>query len=164
MITFTPKRKVKAAGALSLSLMIAAVVIYALSTMDIFAARAVLQLISVIFATAAIFILSKYVITSFAYTVCENDGGGYDLLVSQVSGRKNVTVCRISIGDIKKIKHIKRGDKSCKKAYNYSAELFARELLLLEINDEGSVFYVKLQPDKAFEDMIEEAMQGEKSF
>ena len=155
MVTFTPKRKVRVSGALSLSLMIAAVVIYALSTMDIFTARAILQLISVIFATAAIFILSKYVIMSFAYTVCENDNGGYDLLVSQVSGKKNVTVCRISIEDIVEVKHIKCNDKIYKKAYNYSAELFARELLLLEINDAGSVFYVKLQTDEAFEDTIE---------
>lgn len=164
MLTFTPKRKVKAAGGISLFLMIAAVALFALASFDIFSARSVIQLIAVVFATAAIFILAKYVIMSFSYSLCEGNDGSYDLLISQVSGKKVTTVCRIAVSDIVEVKRIPRGDKAYKGAYSYVAELLPRELLLLKIDDLGSVFYVKLQTDDAFEKALTEIIKGEKNF
>ena len=149
MQSFTPKRNVKFAGGVSLSLMIVALVLFALAGMDIFAARALLQLIATLFAVAGIFILTKYVLLSYVYTLSENDGE-YDLLIAQISGKKSTTVARISVSDIAEVKQIDASERSYGKAYDYSAELLPKELLLLKIDEQGSVFYVKLLPDGDF--------------
>ena len=91
----------------------------------------VFQLIGIAFCAASIFIFTRYISKSYIYAVTE-DG---DFSVTEVQGRKRVTVCRLSISSISRIEvfdsvdggrlsALKNEIKSEKrKIYNYCIDL-----------------------------------------
>ena len=144
--TFTPKRNIKAAAALSLSLFFVSVVMFALAGTVFFDAKALLQLIGTVLGTGAIFILVKFIIINYVYEI-----DGDDFRVIEVSGKKRTTIALISLSSVRSL-----ADKPEKgeKIYNFCLELFPARALVLKVEDGDGRYQIKLSYDAELERMI----------
>ncbi len=160
MYTFTPKRNVKSAAIVSLALFVVSLVLFYLSQSSAFAAPALIQLIATVCAAVSIFILSKFIIMKYVYTISENEDGTADLLVTEVSGKKNTTLCRVSLSDA--VAFVKLSDgklaederAKCEKVHNFCLDLFPKETYALIISDGDGRYAIKLQHDDGFAEAI----------
>ncbi len=115
----------------------------------------VFQLIGIALCAASIFIFSRYVSKGYIYAVTK-DG---DLTVTEVQGRRRVTVCRLAIAqitelelidapDAQKTAELKRKMKSEKrKVYNYCIDLVPERVCYI-FSEEYEAVTVIFQPDE----------------
>ena len=66
------------------------------------------------FVTAAIFIYNKYISAIYAYDIIMDSNSEPILVIRQIVGRRETTLCRV---DVSAITNVKRLDKNDKKAY-----------------------------------------------
>ncbi len=121
----------------------------------------IFQLIGIALCAASIFIFSRYVSKSYIYAVT-NEG---DLTVTEVQGRKRITVCRLSIPQMsrvesfegaqtEKINAIKKQIKSEKrKVYNYCIDLVPSTVCYV-FSEEYENVTVIFQPDEKMLDIL----------
>ena len=118
------------------------------------------QLLGILFAVPAVYLVSRYVAKSFLYRV-ESTDRGVDLTVSEASfgGKRRTVVCRIGLSSIKK-RILLEGDgcslspfkKEKKPTYDYRPDLCPSKSILI-LSDEGGVeVYICLaSEEKLFE-------------
>ena len=146
--TFTPKRNIKTAGALSLTLFVLSVTLFAFANLLFTDSKALLQLFGTLSATGAIFILVKFIIISYVYEI-----DGDDLSVIEISGKKRTTVARVSVSSITELaEKPKKGEK----VYNFCLELFPARTLTLVIEDGDGRYNVLLSYVEEMENMIKD--------
>ena len=73
---------------------------------------AILQIIAIFALTGGVFIATRYIAKSFVYSVNKNDNDSLDLDVIEVTngGKKQITVCRISLSSIQELHVINKTD------------------------------------------------------
>lgn len=121
----------------------------------------VFQLIGIALCAASIFIFSRYVSKGYIYAITK-DG---DLTVTEVQGRRQITVCRLSIAQISEIElldspdaertnAIKKKIKSEKrKVYNYCIDLVPSRVCYI-FSEEYEAITVIFQPDEKMMEYI----------
>lgn len=121
----------------------------------------IFQLIGIALCAASIFIFSRYVSKSYIYAVT-NEG---DLTVTELQGKRRVTVCRLSIAQAsriesfegaqtEKINEVKKQIKSEKrKVYNYCIDLVPSAVCYV-FSEEFEEVAVIFQPDEKMLDIL----------
>jgi hypothetical protein len=121
----------------------------------------IFQLIGISFCAASIFIFSRYVSKSYIYAIT-NEG---DLTVTEVQGKRRITVCRLSIAsasriescegsETEKINAIKKHIKTEKrKVYNYCIDIVPSAVCYV-FSEEFEEVAVIFQPDEKMLDIL----------
>ena len=125
----------------------------------------VLQLIAIVALTAAVFIVTRYLAKTFLYSINQNDNNSLDLDVLEITngGKKQITVCRISIKSITESYQINKTDKDSilteqaliKKAkkdrvkiFNYCPDINPVQYSIIIGEECGEKYLIKLTPDE----------------
>lgn len=122
---------------------------------DVFGFIWVFQLIGIAFCAASIFIFTRYISKSYIYAVTR-DG---DLTVTEIQGRKRITVCRLSISAISRVESFESADEGRlnalkneiknekRKIYNYCIDIAPSDFCYI-FSEEYEDLAVVFQPDK----------------
>ena len=137
-------------------------------------AKWVFQLLAICMFGVSIFLVSRYVMKNYIYAVTATDGGN-DLTVTELQGKKKITVCRISVSNIEKAFVIEQGDKVNEdavkalirdgkyKKYNYCADLFDEKCIYLLADECGERVAIKLSWGAELESFLSvDSIGGEK--
>jgi hypothetical protein len=123
------------------------------------------QLIGVGMLAIGIFYLSRYVMRSFIYRV-ERTDDGTDLTVTEVQGRKAITVCRISVEGIEEVytacpadrnemtEALNKAKKNKRKHYNYCVDMFGDKCLFVLATECGEDISLRLSYDETLEQWL----------
>lgn len=158
MYQYQPKRENKIASILLL--------VFALVSVFMIGMSALMRSFTGIFQTAAVLSLAievalfvRYFRKTYVYRIqyfgTEDDAP--DLIVSEVSGKDNVIVCRLSLGELDGIKT--RSDRKkvrAGKKYNYCVDIAPKNAVYLEFTDSGMPVTVILSPDEKMISVFEE--------
>ena len=94
-----PKRSNNKAGTVTLILLITAVIVFAVCTaFKNMPFRWAFQLTAIVIFTSAVYIVARYLTKFYAYRI-----DGDELTVTELSGKRQLTVCRISLSSVKEI-------------------------------------------------------------
>ena len=113
------------------------------------------QLLAIILLTVTVFLVTRYIMKVFIYRITDRDGSA-DLTVTEgtTAGKKQVTVCRISLDSIKSLTVLE--GEACslrslrrerKKVFDYRPDLLPDKSLLLLSDEGGDECYVCLSYD-----------------
>lgn len=156
---FLPKRNIKAPAAISLSLFVLAVGLFAAAGYGI-APAALLQLLGTLFGCAAIFILVKFVIMSYIYRIEEKEDGTADLYVIEASAKRRRTLCLISLESVSELVELpdgkikNSGGARAERVYNFCLELTPSRAWALLVEDGDGKYAIKLPHDAQMLEMI----------
>ena len=159
-----PKDSKKATGIMVILLSLAAGLFLFTVLLDIPYSWA-LQLIAIIAFTAAVFMGTRYLAKSFLYSINQNDNGELDFDVLEITngGKKQITVCRVSVKNVKNIYKINKTDKESiateqeliKKAkkdrvkiFNYCPDINPVQYSIIVGEECGEKYLIKLTPDE----------------
>jgi len=146
VLEFRPVKSNNKANSLTIILFLGAVILLVLNGfLQGLPFRWVLQLFPILFLTASVFLVARYVVRYYLYRI-ELSEGSADLTVTELSGKRQITVCRISVGGIKECMLIDMADggkeklremkKQKGKKFDYRVDL-APEKSILILTDEG---------------------------
>ena len=127
--------------------------------------EAILQLIAIFSLTGAVFVATRYLAKNFVYSVNQNDNPSPDLDIIEITngGKKQITVCRISINNITEYYQINKTDKNStnteqaliKKAkqdrvkiFNYCPDINPLQYSIIIGEECGEKYLIKLTPDE----------------
>lgn len=102
--------------------------------------KSIVGFIALLFATAAFFVLTKYVLAEYYYDISATDTEDPIFVVRQRVGKRSTTLCRISIRSIVRIEELSRSEykKHTTEAgyakYVYSPTLFAEKLIYIKVS------------------------------
>ena len=111
----------------------------------------VIQLIAMLLAGVAIFLVTRYVTKTYEYAI-QTDEGRTDLTVTEVAsgGKRRITVCRVSLSGISEARAVEGKDERLealrrekRRIFDYRPELFP-EKSILAVAKEGGQEYVLL--------------------
>ncbi|MBQ8849020.1 MAG: hypothetical protein IJ011_01650 [Clostridia bacterium] len=118
----------------------------------------VIQLLAILLLVAAVFLVTRYVTKGYVYTVADADGNGApDLTVTEVSagGKKQLTVCRVSLSSIEKAIAIGANDgtlkdlrKEKKRIFDYRPDIEPEKSILAFSNEGGEEIVLLLAFDE----------------
>ena len=118
------------------------------------------QLLAVLFFSAAVVVAVRYLMRSYRYRLEETDRG-VDFTVTEQSGKRIQTVCRISVDEIRKIcaaSSMSRGDRKRfvgkRLLYPYVASIRPADLVYLLIESNGTQYLIKICADQGLIDRI----------
>ena len=146
-----PSRSNNKASTLTLILLIAAVAVFAICVaFKSIPFRWGFQLAAIGLFTAGVYIVARYLTKFYSYRI-----DGDELTVTELSGKRQLTVCRISLSSVKKIslvdfpegKNITLPDeikKERKKRFDYRVDLSPNRFILIETDEgyENSAIYL----------------------
>ena len=164
---FIPQKAHRKLSLISSLLLIGAVTVMLCTTIlgDI-SYKWIFQLVSLIMLTAAIFIISRYVMKSYVYRIEATDNSSPDLTVTEIQNRHVVTVCRLAVSSIEKITVIPSDDKATlnstkadirqmhRKFYNYCPDFMPQKKLCLFATECGEPLAVFLTYDSELERIL----------
>lgn len=124
----------------------------------------VFQMSGTLCLVAAIFTYTRYMGMTYIYRIIENDEGGLDLTVTEVTGggRSRITVCRFDLADVEDVYAItetvedqkrakadmeRRAKRERRKRFDYCAEMLATDALYVFATVSGEKLCIKLSPD-----------------
>ena len=125
----------------------------------------VIQLFAVILLAAAVFLVTRYIMRGYIYRIEQTDGGA-DLTVTEISsgGRRQITVCRISLLGIKSAEaygadrsKLREYRQKTKKIYDYRVDLAPEKSIALLSEECGESSVILL----AFDDRLLEILGKE---
>ncbi len=122
------------------------------------------QLSGVLCLVAVIFITARYITKTIVYSLIENDEGGVDFCVTEISsrGRSQITVCRISIANIERAElfYTERAEdkarkkifekemrKEKRKSFTYTPDPLCTPVALVAVNECGEPLLLRVAPD-----------------
>ncbi len=120
---------------------------------------------------AMIFVVTRYVMKKTVYELSENDDGGFDFSVTEITngGRTRVTVCRFDVNSIEEIALFhreneqdcikrkqmdKRARREHRAVFNYCPDILSSPVCYVFVNEGVGPFLVKLAPDKVLYDYL----------
>lgn len=113
-----------------------------------------MQLVAVIILGVALLILGRYVYSTYAYAIIENDDGGLDFTVTELKRRSRITVCRIGLDGIEKIVKVTKENKKSadserkgRKLFNYCVDMSPAEQYYIFSEECGESLLIKISPD-----------------
>ena len=150
MYQYQPKRENKTASVLLLVLALASVITVGVSVFTK-AFAGILQTAAVLMLAAEVALFIRYFRKTFVYRI-QNfgpEGTSPDLVVSEVTGKDNIIVCRLSLDDLYGIKK-RTENKNVKgrKKYNYCIDIAPKNAFCLEFTDCGTPVTVIISPDE----------------
>ena len=164
MYEITPQKTNRRAHYISAILLIAAFISMFASNLPNLPYRSVMQFSALVMLSVSVLMIIKYTLSSYSYAIIK-DGDGYDLTVSELKRRSNITVCRIALDGIEQITLASRSDKDLctklteaskgTKTYNYTVDLAPAEYIHLITNECGERITIKLSYDKRLFEILE---------
>lgn len=175
LFEFIPAKNNKRLGLVSGLLLIGGAAMLIIT--DIFkeiTAKWAFQLLAICMFGVSIFLVSRYIMRHYIYAVMATDEGN-DLTVTELQGKKKITVCRISVSNIEKAFVIEQGDKvnddavkalikdGKYKKYNYCADLFDEKSIYILADECGERVAIKLSWGAELESFLSiDSADGEK--
>ncbi len=168
LFEFSPKKNTQKLALVTGLLIIGAAVLMIITMIfDDMAYRWAIQLLSLGMLTMGIFITTRYVMKSYIYAVIRNDDGEEDFTVTEIQGKRKITVCRIGMSSVEQVFSVTQGDKQAEleikakvkdgkyKKFNYCGDLFDEKHLYIFANECGEAFSIKLSYDEGLEKLFE---------
>ncbi len=130
------------------------------------------QLLAIGMLMLAVFITARYIMKSFTYAIIEENGERL-LNVTELQGRRAITVCRLSISGIQTVTVASKNDKASdisvkerirsekRKSYNYCSDLFEDKYICIFSEECGEKIAVKLSWEQTLEQVIEDNLKVE---
>ena len=177
---YTPNRSGHIADAVVFVCIASAVVMFLANRIQA-SSGALLQLLSVVFLTAGLYVLIRYKLMGFQYIIrvrnAEENGYSaitdYDFVVERVQGSRISAECRLSLGDLIEVSALPvkggRGREAIKKygkslrMYYYTVNMMPPEPYLLAFRDhsgasEDTVIGILFEPDKKMAEYLKNAV------
>lgn len=149
MYQYQPKRENKIASVLLLAVAILSVAMVGISV-SVSSFAGIFQFVAVLLLAAEVALFVRYFRKTYVYRIqyfgTESDVP--DLVVSEVSGKDNVIVCRLSLNDLEGMKtRSERKKVRAGKRYNYCVDIAPKNAVYLEFTDSGMPVTVIISPD-----------------
>ncbi len=128
--------------------------------------RWAIQLLGLGMLAMMIFIVTRYLMKNFAYAVLRTDDGD-DFTVTELQGRRAVTVCRIAMSSVEQVIVVEQNDRQAdtalknmvkaqkRKMFNYCADLFTDKYICVLSNEGGVDIAIKLTYDESLEGLFD---------
>lgn len=160
MIQYRPKLKNRKLIAISFLLLVLSVLIFPFAS---FSGRyaSVVQILAIISVSASVFILIKYVIPDYLYTI-ENG----HLTIHKVTKSQSVCVADIELSDAQSgvltADEYKAQNKP-KKVYTYLKNPWSEDVRYISFSTGGQEYTIQLEADKRFEVELDNALKSIKN-
>ncbi len=124
-----------------------------------------IQLLGIGMLAMMIFVVSRYLMKNFAYAVTETEEGS-DFTVTELQGKRSVTVCRIAMSSVEQVIVVEQNDRQAdttlknmiksqkRKMFNYCADLFTDKYICVLSNESGTPIAIKLTYDESLEKLF----------
>ena len=118
----------------------------------------VIQLLAILLAGAAVFLVTRYVTKTYEYAVESTEGGG-DLTVTEISsgGKRRITVCRVSLSGLCEVRDIEGKDdrlealkKEKRRIFDYRPDLLPEKSILAVAREGGEEYILLLAYSEEF--------------
>ncbi len=161
MYEYIPKRENKTAMYASLFLFVGAFILMAFPALVEIAYKWIPQLLGMIMLALCIAILTRYIFRGFIYSVADNGNGSPDLSVTEIQGKKRITVCRISLSGIEQAVMLNAANRSQlqqlaegRKKFNYMVDIAPSNQLWIFAEECGEKLLIKISPDDRLAAML----------
>lgn len=161
MYQYQPKRENKIASVLLLAVAILSVAMVGISV-SASSFAGLFQLAAVLLLAAEVALFVRYFGKTYVYRIqcfgTKNDVP--DFIVSEVSGKNNIIVCRLSLNDLEGMKtRSERKKVRAGKKYNYCVDIAPKNAVYLEFTDSGVPVTVIVSPDEKMISVFEKYMK-----
>lgn len=133
--------------------------------------RWAVQLLGFICLCAVVYITVKYVSKNFVYVIEKKKDGSLDLVIDELSngGKKRVTVCRVSLGNIEQVctldkrnetdkikaqKLLAKAKSEKRSTFDYCQDIAPKEVCYILVTECEEPLLLKLLPDSILEDHL----------
>lgn len=102
-------------------------------------------------ATVAAWIAARYLLRRYIYRVapCDSGGASLDLTVTEIFGKRQRVVCRISLEDIEEISRDNgRKERGNERFFQYTDEISSPNFCILTVRDENTTRRIKMTADE----------------
>lgn len=154
MYTFIPKTDKKTAKTLSVGLfLLAAVIYFSPVVFEGLPFSWLWQTVSLLLFVSGIFVLTRYVFKNFKYEIVEGNGKP-DLVVSELSPRGEVAVCRVALENIERVEIVERGEKLSpekiggRKKFSYLPDIISQKYCAVFVTECGESLLLKIVYDE----------------
>ena len=164
MYDFIPPKSNKTADYTSAALLIISLIAMFLSRLPNLPYPWIMQLSALTMLAVALMLLGRFVFKRYQYSVTSGEDRGGDLLVTEVTRRTRVTVCRISLSGIERVliaygsgksaKKDIRKSSSGRKVFNYCADIRPAKYLCVFAEECGEPLLIKLSYDEALLEIL----------
>lgn len=154
---YYPKKLPKRAALTSIALAFAATVVFLLG--ELFAPRMIFQLVGLFFVSAAIYTVSRYMLTDYKYLLRDIDekGGEATFSIIRITGKREVVMATFEMKDayaIEKCKSIRAFEKrngKVNKVFRYTQNMLSDDRYMIAINFNGMkiLFCIELSDEFA---------------
>ena len=123
--------------------------------------KGITEIIGLFALAFAVLVASRYLLKDYVYRLEEAENGDVDLTVTELQGKRRVTVCRIGLSAVEEIltetpetrKAMKERLKGMKR-YDYCIDLVPSRSLYLLFRDRDETVSVRLIPDERMERIL----------
>ena len=156
MYEYTPKFEKKREKLLAIFVIGLSVIVYAISATGLLPFPGIFQMLAVCGITAGILILTMYVLPHYTYRIepREEGSGALDFVIVEYTGRRSITVCRVSVSSVIEVVCVTKETKATidqakkgKHFYNYTGVLFDEVRYCAHLEENGESFFVYFCPD-----------------
>ncbi len=158
MRVYTPPKQ-KRSATWSLLFILAGMALYIASA---FIPRfiSIVQIASLAFIAAGIWILSRYVLVYYYY---ELDGENFRVI--KVNGKKHTTMCNLSLRTATELKKLEKGEKKPRASvrYDYMRNFMADEKYIYIFEWNGQKAFITFEPNKEFFELMKYRIEEVKS-
>lgn len=153
-LSYSPKPKNKNARYVCAAFLGSAILSVALY-MLVYSYRTLISILIGAFIVAAVFVYSKHVAAIYYYDItCED--GGRDLVIRQVIGKRQLTLCRVDVASIREVRFMNATERKAYKpekntaVYSYHPTLMPPSVYLVSVRSDAERADVFIEADEAF--------------
>ena len=161
---YRPRPANKRAVYLATALGVAAILLLGMSMLDVVLTRSIWQCGFLVLSVATLYILLRYVLSSYLYTVTDSAGEPM-LIVRQVQGRRLSIHCRLALANILRIVDVEDAEseegqraladfRAERIRYSYLATMGNVPTQIVYGREGGQRFAIRLEGNRAFADML----------
>ena len=169
MFEYIPQRTNKTAEKVILILIVGAAALFGMTVaFPTISYRWVFQLLAIGMLTLILFLVTRYVTRSYLYRVCEREDGARELeiLERQGNGKRQLTVCRVSLTGAVSLTLLDLCDggkseallathkREKKRIFDYCVDLQPEKSCLLQCNEGGEELWIRLNYDPRLWDLL----------
>ena len=154
--TCIPKPRTRRAYLYVLGCVLAAVAVWIATAMWSLPYPLVWHSAALFLLTGALLLTVRYLVRRYVYRLTETEDGDFDFVVLEISGKRTVCVCRVSVDSFRAFARAEKIHR-VKTTYNWCIEPHATAYLLTLVDGEEQVV-VRFSPDDVMASMIETAL------
>lgn len=156
--TCTPTPRTRRAYLYVLACVLAAVAVWFATAMWKLPYPLVWHCAAMFLLTGALLVTVRYLVKRYVYRITETDDGDFDFVVLEISGKRTVCVCRVSVDCFRAFAPVEK-NKRVETTYNWCVEPHAAGYLLTLVDGEEQVT-VRFSPDAVMAAMIETVLRS----